>query len=163
MDEGVELGIDHAQRPIGRTLAAGNGEIAPDQGGAYELEAVDVRACRGGSDPDKSFVEPVAIGIDADRSGDLHVLVIAEEPGEADVEPVVEQRGLTAQFIAVHRFGFEAKELELIVEIPVAVTVEIGRSAGLAARVKPAALEADRKSVVWGQSGEVRVNTGGGS
>src|SRR3546814_4505918 len=94
MDEGVELGIDHAQRPIGRTLAAGTGEIAPDQCGAFELEAVDVRACRVGSDPDKGFVDPVAIGIDADRSGDLHVLVIAEEPGEADVEPVVEQRGL---------------------------------------------------------------------
>ena len=110
----------------------------------FEFEPVDIGARRVGGDADESFVDAVAIGIDAHRAGDLYVLVIAQEPGKAHIQPVVEQRGFPAQFVTVDRFRLEAQEFELVVEVAVAVTVQVGGGTGLAARVEPAALEAAR-------------------
>ena len=140
----VEARVEIAKRPVEADAAAGAGEVARNQRVAFEFEAVDVGARRVGGCSGETVVDPVAIAVEADRTGDLHVFVLADEAGQRDGQAVVEQTGLPAQFVAVHGLRAEVEEFVLFGVANLAVAIQIGRLGTLATRVETATLEALR-------------------
>src|SRR3546814_8417478 len=82
----------------------------------------------------------VAIGIIADRAGNLDVLVIRPEAVERDGDAAAEQRRLPADLVGGDAFRVEREEIvevRIITPDPAhAVAVEIGRGDAAAARIR---------------------------
>src|SRR3546814_13980742 len=107
-----------------------------------ELHALDRRLARVRGDADERVVDAVAIGIIADRAGNLDVLVIRPEAVERDGDAAAEQRRLPADLVGGDAFRVEREEIvdvRIITPGPAhAVAVEIGRGDAAAARIEAA-------------------------
>src|SRR3546814_13741238 len=76
-----------------------------------ELHALDRRLARVRGDADERVVDAVAIGIIADRAGNLDVLVIRPEAVERDGDAAAEQRRLPADLVGGDAFRVEREEI----------------------------------------------------
>ena len=78
-------------------------------GDGLDLDALEARLAGIGCDTDEC--RHAACGDSAGGARDLDILVIGPEQGDCHAQPLIEQRPLPAQLIAVDRFRIEAPVL----------------------------------------------------
>src|SRR3546814_15086853 len=109
-----------------------------------ELHALDRRLARVRGDADERVVAAVAIGIIADRAGNLDVLVIRPDAVERAGDAAAEQRRLPADLVGGDAFRVERAaigDVRLITPCPAtAFSAQLGRPPAPAPRLQPAAL-----------------------